>query len=159
MRDTAESIIAALGLMPHPEGGAFIETYRHAETRDGRALATAIYFLLRAGEVSEWHRVVSDEKWFYHAGEPLTLKLVSPEGEFREHRLGVNFAEGARPQMIVPGGHWQAAEPVPGGPHGWTLVSCVVAPGFEFEDFEMIDVATMQAQFPALGDRLDLRRG
>lgn len=157
MSETAESIIAALGLMPHPEGGAYVETYRHAETRDGRAVATAIYFLLRGGQVSEWHRVTSDELWFFHAGEPLTLKLVSPEGLLQEQSLGLSFADGARPQVLVPAGYWQAAVPKPDGAHGWTLVSCVVAPGFDFADFEMRDEAAMRERFPGLGERLALQ--
>lgn len=157
MTDTAETVIAALGLSPHPEGGAYVETYRHAERRGDRALATAIYFLLRGGQVSAWHRVTSDELWFYHAGDALTLKLVGTDGEFREAVLGVGFADGERPQVLVPAGEWQAAVPVAGGAHGWTLVSCVVAPGFDFADFEMVDEATMGERFPDLGDRVALR--
>lgn len=126
-------------------------------SRGDRALATAIYFLLRGGQVSEWHRVSSDELWFFHAGDPLTLKLVSPAGEPQEAALGLNWAEGARPQVLVPANYWQAAVPAPAGPHGWTLVSCVVAPGFDFADFEMCDEAAMGVRFPGLGDRLTLR--
>lgn len=148
MAETAEAIVAALGLVPHPEGGAFFETYRHAERVEGRSRATAIYFLLRAGEVSAWHRVASDELWFFHAGDALRLKQVSPEGELSELVLGTALAEGERPQGLVPAGYWQAAVPVAGGACGWTLVSCVVAPGFEFEDFEMVDEAGMRVRFP-----------
>jgi predicted cupin superfamily sugar epimerase len=159
MSETAESIIAALGLAPHPEGGAYFETYRHAESRGDRALATAIYFLLRGGQVSEWHRVTSDELWFFHAGDPLTLKLIGPEGEAQDAGLGLRFAAGERPQVLVPAGYWQAAVPAPEGAHGWTLVSCMVAPGFDFADFEMCDEAAMRQRYPGLGDRLALRRG
>jgi hypothetical protein len=158
MTQTADALIDALGLIPHPEGGAYAETYRHAErvpVRGGRALATAIYFMLREGQVSAWHRVASDELWFYHGGDALTLKQVSPDGLLRAERLGMDLALGERPQRLVAAGHWQAAVPA-GGRHGWTLVSCVVAPGFDFSDFELFDEAAMRARFPELGDALGL---
>jgi predicted cupin superfamily sugar epimerase len=130
---TAADIITALRMQPHPEGGHYVETFRAKAHRDGRATSTAIYFLLRAGERSAWHRVDADEIWLWHAGAPLNLSL-KPEGRPEQRLvLGMELTGGARPQAVVPAHTWQAAE----SQGAWTLVSCVVAPGFEFSGFEM----------------------
>ncbi len=119
---TADEVVSTLGLSPHPEGGAFRETWRDEAS-------TAIYFLLRAGERSHWHRVLgAAETWHFHAGAPLTLRLAD-----RTLRLGPNLAAGERPQQVVPAGAWQSAEST----GAWTLVGCTVAPPFEFERFEL----------------------
>jgi predicted cupin superfamily sugar epimerase len=128
----AERIIGALGLQPHPEGGWYVETWRGPTGPTGRAVATAIHFLLRAGERSHWHRVDAAEIWLHHVGAPLVLSVF--DGVQRvEHRLGSAFDDGQRPQAVVAAGSWQAA--VSEG--DWSLVSCVVAPGFEFDGFEL----------------------
>ncbi len=131
---TADQVIAALGLEPHPEGGWYRETFRDARCdAHGRACSTAIYYLLRAGERSAWHRVDAAELWHFHAGDPLRLRLKTDgEGE-REILLGADLLAGQRPQGVVPAGVWQAAEPL----GAWTLVGCTVAPGFTFEGFEL----------------------
>jgi len=137
---TAEDLIEALGLIPHPEGGAFRETYRAKETtpiRGGRSLATAIYFLLRAGEQSAWHRVSSDELWLFHGGDPLAIHVRDTGAPEHTVVLGMGIEAGESPQILVPAGAWQSAVPVPNGSYGWTLVSCVVSPGFDFADFVM----------------------
>lgn len=128
----ADEIIAALGLQPHPEGGHFVETWRGPDRGDGRAVGTAIYFLLQRGERSHWHRVDADEVWLYHAGAPLRLTIAGAT-ETTVHSLGVDLAEGERPQVLVPAGAWQAAEST----GEFTLLSCTVAPGFEFAGFEL----------------------
>lgn len=122
-------IIAALGMQPHPEGGHYVETFR-----DPCGASTAIYFLLQAGECSHWHRVNgSSEVWLYHAGGPIVLTL-SPDGhDATSHHLGPNVMTGQRPQIVVPPGCWQTAETL----GRWTLVSCTVAPAFDFENFEL----------------------
>lgn len=126
-------IIRMLGMEKHPEGGWYAETFRDAARDDGRAHATAIYFLLAAGDVSAWHRVDASELWLWHAGAPLVL-TQSPDGvEVSSVRLGPDLRAGQRPQAIIPAGCWQAAESL----GAWTLVSCVVAPGFEFSGFEL----------------------
>lgn len=125
---TAADVIAALGLQPHPEGGHYAETWRGRPRPDGRALGTAIHFLLAAGERSHWHRVDATELWLWHAGAPLELSIGHDTV-----RLGPGVLAGERPQATVPPGAWQAA--VTTG--AWTLVSCVVAPGFEFAGFEL----------------------
>lgn len=130
---TADEIIATLGLAPHPEGGHFAETFRDPDERDGRSVSTAIYFLLRAGETSHWHRVDAAEVWHFHAGSPLALDIAG-EGEApRRVVLGTDLDAGQRPQIVVPAGAWQSARSL----GDWTLAGCTVAPGFEFSGFEL----------------------
>jgi predicted cupin superfamily sugar epimerase len=128
---SAAEIIRLLGLRPHPEGGHFVETHRDARP-DGRAHATAIYFLLARGERSHWHRVDAVEVWHWHAGAPLAL-LIAHGGGKRSITLGPDLTAGEVPQGVVPAGHWQAAE----SRGDWTLVGCTVSPGFEFAGFEL----------------------
>lgn len=127
---SAEDVITVLGLAPHPEGGHFRETFRDAG--EGRGASTAIYFLLRAGERSHWHRVDATEVWHWHAGAPLMLRIAA-EGERRDMVLGTDLGRGERPQGVVPPHGWQAAESL----GAWTLVGCTVAPAFEFAGFEL----------------------
>lgn len=131
---TADEIIAALGLVPHPEGGFFAETFRDGRTGEGgRSHSTAIYYLLRAGDCSAWHRVDATEVWHYYAGAPLAL-TISPDGhDAAAHRVGPNLVMGERPQLVVPAGHWQTAESL----GAYSLMGCTVAPAFEFSGFEM----------------------
>lgn len=131
--DQADRIIAELGLVAHPEGGWYRETWKGPEV-DGRAVGTAIYFLLKAGERSHWHRVDAGEVWLWHAGSALDLRVAETEaGPLLAHRLGPDVLAGERPQAVVPAGWWQAAE----AGAGWSLVSCCVAPGFRFAGFEL----------------------
>ena len=117
-----DEVIAALGLAPHPEGGWFVETWREPA-------GTAIYYLLRAGERSAWHRVDRTEIWHFYAGGPLELEL-RPGGP---QVLGPDLAAGQRPQVVVPASVWQTAAPL----DAWTLVGCTVCPAFEFAGFEL----------------------
>jgi predicted cupin superfamily sugar epimerase len=128
----ADSIIRLLGLEPHPEGGHFRETFRDEASVAGRSASTAIYFLLREGEVSRWHRVDAAEVWHWYAGAPLMLEIAAP-GARTTVRLGPALPSGERPQAVVPAGRWQAARSL----GRWTLVGCTVAPGFAFEGFEL----------------------
>jgi predicted cupin superfamily sugar epimerase len=105
---SAKDVIDLLGLAPHPEGGHFRETFRDVSVDGARAASTAIYFLLREGEVSRWHRVDAVEVWHWYAGAPLVLSIADDAGHRAVHSLGE-----------------------------WTLVGCTVAPGFEFAGFEM----------------------
>lgn len=129
----AERIIELLGLKPHPEGGWYRETFRDAAGSGGRAASTAIYFLLKAGERSHWHRVDAAEVWHWHAGAALELEVAPPHGRASRWRLGAALEAGERPQGVVPAGWWQAAKSL----GDWTLVGCTVAPGFEFSGFEL----------------------
>lgn len=129
----ADEIIAALGMIPHPEGGHYVETWRHVRDSGGRGAGTAIYYLLEAGERSHWHRVDAAEIWHWYAGAPMQLSL-SPDGIAVEWKtLGNDLASGARPQILVPAGVWQSAT----SSGEWSLIGCTVSPAFEFAGFEM----------------------
>lgn len=133
MRVDADAVARLLDLRPHPEGGSYAETWR-AEARDGaRASGTAIYFLLRAGERSQWHRVDAAEIWHFYAGDALELRTSADGRSLVTRRLGTDLAAGERPQLVVPPGHWQAARPL----GAWTLAGCTVSPGFDFAGFEL----------------------
>lgn len=132
-----------LDLRPHPEGGWFRETWRSAVTfqppgyQGQRSTATAVYFLLQPGERSRWHVVRSDELWLWHGGGALELRLGGDGDEPAAETailLGCDLGAGQRPQVLVPGGVWQSAAPAG---HDEVLVSCVVAPGFDFADFRL----------------------
>lgn len=128
---TAQDIIDRLSLEPHPEGGFYRQTWR-AEN-EGRAAGTCIYSLLKDGGHSHWHKVNATEIWLYHAGAPLVLSLSETDaGPATDHLLTPDLSEG-EPQLIVPEGHWQAARTT----GDYTLVSCTVSPGFEFEGFTL----------------------
>ncbi|KPF44935.1 cupin domain-containing protein [Rhizobium sp. AAP43] len=129
----AEAIIGALGMQRHPEGGWYVETWRDAHGGP-RGHATAIYYLLEAGERSHWHRVKdAGEVWHYYAGAPLALHLSDDGRTQRTVTLGPDVLAGERPQAIVEANVWQAAESL----GAFTLVGCTVAPGFDFSVFEM----------------------
>jgi predicted cupin superfamily sugar epimerase len=132
---SAADIIRLLELRPHPEGGHFRETVRDSPAGPGsRPNSTAIYFLLRAGERSHWHRVDATEVWHYYAGAALTLEVApTAEGPIERIKLGPDLTAGERPQAVVPAHAWQAAE----SQGDWTLVGCTVAPGFDFAGFEL----------------------
>jgi uncharacterized protein len=137
---TAADIVRLLDLVPHPEGGHFRETFRdRGGIEGGRSASTAIYFLLARGERSHWHRIDAIEIWHFYAGAPLLLETAAIEGTavtgvpLARVILGPDLAAGERPQATVPAGAWQAAESL----GAWTLVGCTVAPGFEFERFEL----------------------
>ncbi|QFT59751.1 hypothetical protein FIU94_13035 [Sulfitobacter sp. THAF37] len=127
----ADDIIKQLNLAPHPEGGHFRQTW--VAENAGRPTGTCIYFLLKAGEHSHWHRVDATEIWLYHAGAPLILSLSETDtGPAEDHLLTPDLAQGA-PQIIVPENHWQAARST----GDYTLVSCTVSPGFTFDGFTL----------------------
>ena len=131
---TADAIIALLGLQPHPEGGYFRETFRDAAAPGQRPASTLIYFLLKRGERSHWHKVDAVETWHYYAGAPLLLSIAADKSApVTIIRLGIDLAAGELPQGIVPTHHWQAAETL----GDWTLVGCTVAPGFDFSGFTL----------------------
>ncbi len=129
----ADEIIAMLGMRPHPEGGYYVETWRHAASDGARGAGTAIYFLLQAGERSHWHRVDAAEIWHWYAGAPLELSMSTDGQGVAVTTLGDDMAAGARPQVVVPAGVWQSAAST----GAWTLIGCTVSPAFEFSGFEM----------------------
>lgn len=130
----AQAIIAKLGLAPHPEGGWYRETWRAAAAAGERASGTAILFLLEQGQRSHWHRIDATEIWLWHAGAP--LRLLSADDDAATPavtRLGPDVLAGEAAQHVIAPGQWQAAE----AGTGWTLVSCVVSPGFAFAGFTL----------------------
>ena len=130
----ANSLVRALELEPHPEGGWYRETWRAEAADCERGAATAILFLLEQGQKSHWHKVDATELWLFHAGSPLLLRTsASDSGPVSEARLGGDVLAGEQPQIRVEPGEWQSAE----APDGWALVSCIVSPGFEFAGFTL----------------------
>lgn len=130
----AEHIVELLKMQPHPEGGFYAETFRDDVTDpDGRAASTLIYFLLPEGVLSRWHKVDAVETWHWYAGAPLELSISADGRQKQVIRLGNDLMSGERPQGIVPRDGWQQARSL----GAWTLVGCTVAPGFQFEGFEM----------------------
>lgn len=123
-----EDVIKALDLTPHPEGGHFREMWRDTPTDGSRGAGTAIYYLLRAGERSQRHRIDATEIWHHYAGDALELTIDGATVV-----LGHDLARGERPLQIVPPKAWQSARPL----GAWTLVGCTVSPAFEFEHFEL----------------------
>lgn len=128
----ADDIIRLLDLKPHPEGGYFRETFRDSETIGGRSLSTAIYYLLKAGDVARWHRVDAVEVWHWYAGDPFELNLHDDAGS-RSFVLGPDLADGHRPQAVIPKQCWQSARSL----GAYSLIGCTVAPGFEFSGCEL----------------------
>ena len=139
--ERASELIAVLGMQPHPEGGYYVEIHRSAmrvqpaDARPARSALTTIFFLLTAGDISRWHRVIgSDEVWHFHEGAPLELFTAGLEFEtFDRHVVGP-LTGSQRPVHVVEAGVWQAARST----GEYTLVACSVGPGFDFADFEML---------------------
>ena len=128
----AENLIEILGLTAHAEGGWYRQTW--AADNEGRASATAIYFLLAEGERSHWHTVDATEIWLYHSGAPLILRRSeSRNGPATRSILGPDLSAGQSPQLVVDAHHWQSAEST----GAWSLVSCIVSPGFDFAGFTL----------------------
>ena len=150
----AQEWIERLALVPHPEGGWYRETYRSSERVEAaalparfggpRVLGTAIYYLLGARERSALHRIKSDEVWHHYAGDTVTLWVLDTPRVVRELRLGAD----GEPQVTVPAGAWYGARVGVGG-SGYALMGGTVAPGFEFDDFELADRAMLLAGWPA----------
>lgn len=150
MHPDVERIVSQLSLVPHPEGGFFRETFRaplalvglpHGQTRVAQS---SVYFLLPSSTFSALHRVRSDEVWHFYDGDPLELHILD-EWEHRVVLLGRDLAAGQVPQCVVPAGLWQAAKPLG---DRFSLCGCTVAPGFEWEDFEMPSTDELMRNMP-----------
>jgi uncharacterized protein len=129
----ADEVIRLLELEAHPEGGYFRETFRDSKRIGERSASTAIFFLLKEGEISRWHRIDAVEVWHWYGGAPIRLQIRKDEGPTEKILLGNDLLNSERPQAIVPAYAWQTAETL----GAWTLVGCTVAPGFEFSGFEL----------------------
>lgn len=159
---TSDYFIKNLNMIPHPEGGYYKEIFKSEEEitsnelevnyEGTRKLWTSIYFLLSKGEVSHFHRLKSDEMWYYHAGSPLTIYMITPEGELLKEQLGLNIDKGERPQVLVPKNYiFGSAMNV----EGFSLVGCMVAPGFEFQDFELFNREELLVKYPNYADVIE----
>lgn len=142
-----QDIIKTLDLEPHPEGGYFRQTFVDNENAlpDGRAASTMIYFLIEAGNFSRLHRLDAAEGWHFYAGQPFNVVELTSEGPVVT-RLGMNLAAGERPQYLVKPNRWFGSKPAEGSE--WALVGCTVAPGFEFQKFELGERHSLLEEFP-----------
>ena len=152
---TADYFIEKLNMTPHQEGGFYKEGFvssdnisknrLNVEGEEAKKLWTSIYFLLRDGEVSNFHRLKSDEMWYYHSGSSLTIYMITPEGKLITEELGLNIENGEKPQVLVPKGYiFGSAMNNP----GYALVGCMVSPGFEFKDFELFERKYLLEKYP-----------
>ena len=155
-----EKIIGTLGLAPHEEGGWFRQTYASEGSVPGTALpahggdrsfATSILFLLSSDQFSAFHRIASDEVWYHHEGDPVDIHVIGTGGALECRRLGP-ASVGLDPQVAVEAGSWFASAVAPGG--RWALTGCAVAPGFDYEDFELADRKTLTEEFPRYAETI-----
>ncbi|CBZ02611.1 cupin domain-containing protein [Clostridium botulinum] len=161
MKD-ANYFIEKLDMIAHPEGGYYKESFISAENitdsdltttfDDKRILWTSIYFLLRNGEVSNFHRLKSDEMWYYHSGSPLTIYMITPEGELITEQLGLDIEKGEKPQVLVPKNYIFGSAM---NNKGYALVGCMVSPGFEFRDFELFERDTLLNLYPKYKETIE----
>ena len=154
---TAKDLIRELDLQPHPEGGYYKETYRSEKTlcleqKKVRNISTAIFYLLENQDYSSFHRIQSDELWFFHQGEPLEIASIQ-NGELVSIVLGNAVEKGEFPQAVVPANAWFGARIKSGS--GFSLVSCTVSPGFDFADFDLADRKELIRQFPNLKEVIE----
>lgn len=147
---TIEQLIQVLQLEPHPEGGFYRSTMRDEEklklARGERPLYTSIYFLLRSQDISHLHRLQSDEVWYYHGGSALTIHMIHPNGTYEAKKLGVNVTKGEQPQLLVEKGTIFGSSVEEENTYG--LVGCMVAPGFDFTDFELFTQQQLLEWYP-----------
>jgi len=151
-----EDIIQKLQLKPHPEGGFFKETYRSNETipedslpslfEGTRNYSTCIYYLLRSGDFSAFHKINQDEIWHFYLGSPIKLYVISESGTLSEVIIGSDLSSGQVPQFVVPKHFWFAAKVVE--PNNFALVGCTVSPGFDFKDFTLASRENLVELFP-----------
>jgi predicted cupin superfamily sugar epimerase len=152
-------LIETLALVPHPERGYYVETHRaparvHSASHAGeRSASTAIYFLIGQDEpITFLHRLASDEVFHLYEGGPLEVLRLLPDGSSDVARLGLDLARGQRPQLVLSRGTWFGTELCAGATH--CLIGCTVAPGFEFEDFELADAAELMRRYPEQRERI-----
>jgi predicted cupin superfamily sugar epimerase len=154
---SAQLIIDKLKLIPHPEGGYYNETYKSDHTilnekKEKRHVCTAIYYLLEDEGKSLFHRIRSDELWFFHLGQPLEIISIQND-HLNTILLGNDIEKGELPQARIPANTWFAANVKNG--KGFALVSCTVSPGFDFADFELAKRSDLVQQFPHLKDVIE----
>jgi len=143
---TAEDYVSGLGMQAHVEGGYCRELFQSRQTAGQRPLASSIYYLLKAGQVSKLHRLKSDELWLYHCGTPLLIHQIDEAGTLSTARLGLAVDQGELPQILVAGNRIFGAELSDN--KGFCLVSCVVSPGFDYRDFELFSGSELSRLYP-----------
>ena len=149
-----EKLIRQYDLQPHPEGGWYRQSYKSSEQisalpqrfSGSRSISTAIYFLLEKGNFSAFHRIKSDECWHFYSGDPLLIYVIDERGELEIVSLGNEFDNGQKFQFVVPASCWFASRPAAGSQYAF--VGCTVAPGFEFEDFELAKPGSLSVMYP-----------
>ena len=155
MSFSAEYFISQLELEAHIEGGYFKELYKSCHTitctgsdfKKERSISSTIYYLLKSGQVSKFHRLTSDELWFFHSGSPLLIHMIDSQGVLRTTKLGLAIAEGELPQVLVPANIIFGAEVAE--ENSFSLVSCMVSPGFDYRDFLLFTGEELRKQYPA----------
>jgi len=153
---TADYFVENLSMTPHPEGGFYKESFNSSDTiaqgelnvesQESRKLWTSICFLLRDGEVSNFHRLKSDEMWYYHSGSSLTIYMINMEGELLTQELGLDMEKGEKPQILVPKDYIFGSAM---NKEGYALVGCMVSPGFELKDFELFERNDLLEKYPS----------
>lgn len=156
MKEVISSIVTKLNLIPHPEGGFYKETYRSEGIINQQVLpnsfegdrnyCTGIYFLLTSDNFSAFHRIKQDEMWHFYAGSPLLVHVIYPDGSYKAHEVGMDINNNQFPQLVVPAGCWFASSVK--NPNSYSLVGCTVAPGFDFQDFELAKRKTLINNYP-----------
>ncbi len=156
MNNSADYWIQHLNLKPHPEGGFYSEVYRSNINvssnqlpigfEGDRRLATSIFFLLRSKDISKMHRLKSDEMWYFHHGSPVKIIVINREGHKKTIKLGANPEKAEHFFTLIPAGNIFAAEVIE--PDTYSLFSCIVTPGFEFDDFELFDKEELIQAYP-----------
>jgi len=149
-------LVENLALLPHPEGGFYKEVYRSEKMLSketlpddfsgDRSYCTSIYFLLTSENFSAFHRIKQDEIWHFYGGSTLTVHILDKEGNYTAHKVGMDFSNGEQPQLVVPAGCWFASS-VP-KEDSYAFVGCTVAPGFDFDDFELATRTELTAEYP-----------
>ncbi|MEQ9035824.1 MAG: cupin domain-containing protein [Gracilimonas sp.] len=156
MDEKITSLISHFDLEEHPEGGYFKETYRSEGVipeavfpdifEGSRNYCTGIYFLLTSDTFSAFHKIRQDEMWHFYQGSPLTIHMISTDGNYSKQVVGLNFDNGELPQFTVPKEYWFAAEV--NEPNSYSFVGCTASPGFDFRDFELAEKERLSSQFP-----------
>lgn len=154
----AKVYIDELGMVPHPEGGFYKEIYQpelwieaghwSIPVQGRRRSATSIYFLLPSGDVSRFHRLNADEMWYFHAGSPVCIVTIDSDGKRIDHHLGLDIQAGQFPQILVPRGTIFGAYVMDENPNAFALVGCMVTPGFDFQDFQLLGHIELLKNFP-----------
>ncbi len=153
----AEYFIESLDLTPHVEGGYCKELYRNSRQVNDRPISSTIYYLLKSGQVSKFHRLTSDELWFYHCGAPMRVHQIDASGELSTVTLGLAAQRGEKPQLLVPGHTVFGAEVA--AADSFCLVSCMVSPGFDYQDFELFSAETLSRLFPSHQELIERLNG